>query len=301
MIAEGADIKMHCMCFTWIGKVAELVPVGVFQPAFDKENIATNNLIENCSRDDIVVSTTHTNAVSRTKKGEPLKPINATCLQGFCINGKLLPTASIVKDHLQRWAIRHNKHCARQLTKQPLCKAIVQWKADHDKPVADGTVALLINPSTDLPLRFNMKRFVNIIFGHIMLSQLARHGRVLTTGDLEDGKKTDQDSFQFFLGEYNNKDNLSYSQHAFEQVDDFADAANFSPFPITEWENTRRRFGEMMADYKKLRNRRSGCHSNFAGRMAEEMQSLSTHTYPLMIYLHGFLEKDQSLLDTCLL
>jgi hypothetical protein len=37
-------------------------------------------------------------------------------------------------------------------------------------------------------------------------------------------------------------------------VDDFADAANFSPFPTTEWENAQRRFGEMMADYQKLCN-----------------------------------------------
>jgi hypothetical protein len=221
-------------------------------------------------------------------------------LQGFHIIGKLLPTASIVKDHLQRWAIRHSKRHARQLTKQPLCKAIVQWKADHDKSVADGIVEL-INPSTNFPLRFNMKRFVNVIFGHIMLPQLANRGRVLTAGDLKDGKKTDQDLFQLFLGEYNNKDNLSYSQHAFEQVDDFADASNFSPFPTTEWENAQRRYGEMMADYKKLCNGHSGFHINFADRMAEEMQSLSTHTYPLMLYLHGFLEKDQSLLDTCLL
>jgi hypothetical protein len=41
-------------------------------------------------------------------------------------------------------------------------------------------------------------------------------------------------------------------------VDDFADAANFSPFLTTEWENAWRRFGEMMADYEKLRNRRLG-------------------------------------------
>ncbi len=79
-----------------------------------------------------------------------------------------------------------------------------------------------------------MKRFVNVILGHNMLPQLAKCGRVLTTGDLKDGKKTNQDLFQFFWGEYNNKDNPSYSQHAFEQVDDFADAANFSPLPITE-------------------------------------------------------------------
>ncbi len=83
-------------------------------------------------------------------------------------------------------------------------------------------------------------------------------------------------------------------------MDDFADVANFFPFPITDWENAWRMFGEMMADYKKLCNRRSGFQSNFVNRMAEEMQSLSTHTYLLMLYLHGFLEKDQSLLDTCL-
>jgi hypothetical protein len=56
--------------------------------------------------------------------------------------------------------------------------------------------------------------------------QLANCGRVLTAGDLKDGRKTKQNLFQLFLGEYINKDNLSYSQHAFKQVDDFADAAN---------------------------------------------------------------------------
>ncbi len=49
------------MCFTCIGKVAEPVNVGVIQPAADKENV-TNNPIENCSWDNIVVSTTLTNA-----------------------------------------------------------------------------------------------------------------------------------------------------------------------------------------------------------------------------------------------
>ncbi len=70
-MAEGANNKMHCVCFTCIGKVAEPVTVGVIQPAADKTNV-TNNPIENCSWDNTVVSTTLTNAVSRTKKGEPL-------------------------------------------------------------------------------------------------------------------------------------------------------------------------------------------------------------------------------------
>ena len=50
--------------------------------------------------------------------------------------------------------------------------------------------------------------------------------------------------------------------HAFEYVDDFADAADFSTFPTTEWENAKRKFGELMADYEKLRNRRSGIHGS---------------------------------------
>ena len=119
---------------------------------------------------------------------------------------------------------------------------------------------------------------------------------MLTAGDLEDRKKTDQDLFMRFLVQYNDADKLSYASHAFEQVDDFVNAANFSPFPTTEWENARRRFAELMAEYGKLRNRRSGFHSNFAERMAEEMKTSSTHTYPLMLYLHMFLEKDESIL-----
>jgi hypothetical protein len=67
-----------------------------------------------------------------------------------------------------------------------------------------------------------MKRFVNVVVGHTMLPQLAKRGRVLTAGDLEDGKRTDQDLFQNFLVQYNDSGKPSYSHHAFEYVDDFA-------------------------------------------------------------------------------
>ena len=114
------------------------------------------------------------------------------------------------------------------------------------------------------------------------------------------GRGTDQDLFQNFLVQYNDSGKPSYSHHAFAYVDDFANAADFSTFPTTEWENAKRKFGELMADYEKLRNKRSGIHGSFAETMAEDMKTSSTHTYPLMLYLHGFLEMDQSLLDTCL-
>ena len=85
----------------------------------------------------------------------------------------------------------------------------MRWKGEHDESVANGT-AKLINPLTNMPLRFNMKRFINVIFGTIMLPQLAECGRVLTAGDLKDRKKTDQDLFTRFLVQYNDADNLSY-------------------------------------------------------------------------------------------
>jgi len=94
------------------------------------------------------------------------------------------------------------------MSKQPLCEAIVQWKGEHDESVANGT-AELINSLTNMPLRFNMKRFINVIFGTIMLPQLAERGRVLTAGDHEDRKTTDQDFFRRFLVQYNDADNLS--------------------------------------------------------------------------------------------
>jgi hypothetical protein len=49
---------------------------------------------------------------------------------------------------------------------------------------------------------------------------------------------------QNFLVQYNDCGKPSYSHHAFEQVDDFADAADFASFPTTEWENAKRKFEE---------------------------------------------------------
>jgi len=53
-----------------------------------------------------------------------------------------------------------------------------------------------------------------------------------------------------------------------------------------------------MADYKKMRNSCSGYHGSFPERMVEETKKSLTNTYPLMLYLHGFLEANQS--DTCM-
>jgi len=89
--------------------------------------------------------------------------------------------------------------------------------------------------------------------------------------------------FQIFLVQYNDSGKPSYSYHAFEYVDDFADAADFSTFSTTEWENAKWKFGELMADCEKLCNRHSGIHGSFAETKAEDMKTSSTQTYPLMV------------------
>ena len=102
IISKGADNEMHCVCFTCIGKMTaeERVDVVAFQPAAGKENINGIIPIERCSWDDVVVTTTLTNAVGRTKKGGSLQATNATHLQGFRINDNLILTVNIVKVHL---------------------------------------------------------------------------------------------------------------------------------------------------------------------------------------------------------
>ncbi len=58
---------------------------------------------------------------------------------------------------------------------------------------------------------------------------------------------------------------------------------------------------ELMVDYEIMHISHSGYHRSFAERIiAEEMKKSLTNTYPLMLYLHGFLEANQSLIDTCM-
>ena len=96
------------------------------------------------------------------KMGELLKPSNSTRLQGFHINGVLLPTTKVTRDSLMKWAIGKGRSKARKLNKQELCEAIVGWKAVHDITIANGT-AEIFNPVTQCPFWFNTKRFLNVI------------------------------------------------------------------------------------------------------------------------------------------
>ena len=58
-----------------------------------------------CACDAVIVSTLATNMAQKQKMGEQLKPSNSTRLQGFCINGVLLPMTKVTQGSLMKWAI----------------------------------------------------------------------------------------------------------------------------------------------------------------------------------------------------
>jgi hypothetical protein len=184
---------------------------------------STNDPIVACAWDDVIVSTLATNMAQKQKKNEPLKPSNSTRLQGFRINGVLLPTFKVSRDLLMKWSIGKGRSKARKFNKQELCEAIVGWKADHDIAIANGT-AETADPVTQRPFRFNTKRFLNVTFGPTMKPKISMRGQALTAGELEDKKKTDQDLFTAFIVEYYKILPL-YSCHAFTYIDNFMNAS----------------------------------------------------------------------------
>ena len=77
-----------------------------------------------------------------------------------------MKTEKICKDHLKRGVICLNKGTARSMQKQNLCKAIVQWKEEHDRAVANGT-AVFVHPTMNKPLCFN----INLLYLHGFLEK----------------------------------------------------------------------------------------------------------------------------------
>ncbi len=146
-----------------------------------------------------------------------------------------------------KWAIEKGRSRARSHNKQTLCEAIVDWKAEHNISVANGTTET-VDPITQRPLCINTKCFLNVIFGPVAKPKLSTRGQTLTEIELEDKKKTNEDLFTAVIVEYNSG-NLLYSCHAFSNIDNFMDAGIFELFPPDQWEKARKKFGNLFANY----------------------------------------------------
>ena len=88
-------------------------------------------------------------------------------------------------------------------------------------------------------------------------ARLDRHG-------LNNGLKTDETIFRFFLEQYNdqNKNNSSSFSHLnFNQ-----DASKFTPFPVDDWAKAKKKFNSISSDYNAAFNSstQSGFHGSFS-------------------------------------
>jgi len=102
--------------------------------------VAARPSIIACMWEDVIVTTTPTNLISKKKKSIGLD--NGTRLQGFRVDGILLETKDLKKDDIMRWAIRQGKSGARNLNKLRMAEHIVDWKAEHDHQVASGSTVI---------------------------------------------------------------------------------------------------------------------------------------------------------------
>ncbi len=300
---QSIDHKMLTICHNCVNRLkSTATSESTLATTAERRQTLTNNPIATCLWDDVIVTTSRTSSTQKMKKGAPMKPENYTCLQGFRINGVLLPSMKLTRDALMRWAIGKGRSRAMSLNKQKLCEAIVDWKAEHDISVANGT-AETVDPIMQRPLRINTKRFLNVIFGPVMKPKLSTCGQALTAMELEDKKKIDEDLFTAVIVEYNSR-NLLYSRHAFSNIDNFMDAGTFELFPPDQWEKARKKFGDLFAENEVLFNRwtRSGTHGEFQEMMDKAIAYSEENTNPAMLYLHEYLAQSNNhkLFEICL-
>ena len=261
--------------------------------------VAARPSIIACVWDDVIVTTTPTNLISKKKKSIGLD--NGTRLQGFRVDGILLETKDLKKDDIMRWAIRQGKSGARNLNKLRMAEHIVDWKAEHDHQVASGS-AVIRNPETGSIVKLNSKRFINVCFGDVIRPRLAQRGRTLTKKQLDDKTQLDQELFIDIIKEYN-RDAEEYNLHAFSWIQDFQDASSFVQYREENWPKAKKKFGDLMKEYEYMYN--SKTQSGFHGDFSEVMESIKDSadpncTNPSILYLHGHLLQNEKLFDRCL-
>ena len=128
---QGSDHELITICRVCIDRLESPSPFSSESNGLHTEAptataaVSTIDPVATCAWDAVIVSTLATNMAQKQKMGEPLKPSSSTRLQGFRINGVLLPTTKVTRDSLMKWAIGKGRSKARKLNKQELCEAIM--------------------------------------------------------------------------------------------------------------------------------------------------------------------------------
>lgn len=120
----------------------------------------------------------------------------------------------------------------RSLNKARVCDEIVKGKVIYDKKVRFGTLEV-IDPKTNLPLCFNTKLFLNVLFSEAIRPLLATRGASLTKQELQEKLSTDQELWEVFIVEYNTM-KQSYGTNAYPSAGFDQNAANFTVYEYND-------------------------------------------------------------------
>jgi hypothetical protein len=122
-----------------------------------------------------------------------------------------------------------------KLQKKTAADAIAAKFPEYELAAARGQGdAFSRNTNSGVEPHFNMKRFLNTMTSREFAPRLLEIGARLDRNALNEGLKTDENIFRFFLSQYNNqsKNNTSSFNHLrnFDQ-----DASKFTPFSENDW------------------------------------------------------------------
>ena len=104
-------------------------------------------------------------------------------------------------DHLRKFGMNFSIPASRSKSKQAMANALVTYRAGKEQQEVSGT--LEVTDKNNIPIRFNTKRYLNVLFSEVMKPQLARRGKSLNKQQLQDKLATDQEFFFGFLDKYN--------------------------------------------------------------------------------------------------
>ena len=97
---QSIDHKMLTICHNFDNRLeSSATSESTLATTSEREQTLSNDPIATFLWNDVIVTASCTISTQKMKKGAPMKPENYTHLQGFCLNGALLPRLSLQETH----------------------------------------------------------------------------------------------------------------------------------------------------------------------------------------------------------
>ena len=272
-------------------RIALLLPAGEVHPPATMYKVMMDNKDE-LDYKNLDVSAGATNPVEKKKTA------GLTKLRGIKLgDGLLLEITDIRLDGLRSIGSKFGIAKSRNMSKKEMADALVSYCARKEQQALNG----MLDPtdSSGAPIRINNARYLNVLFGAVIVADLKVRGESLTATQLQNKMRTDEGLHRKIIEEYNDSSNAAYGANAHGQGCGYKDASNFQAIPDDMWQKSLDKFKELTKEYESCLNRwtQSGTHCEFED---VEPPPEAECTNLSMIYMHHHLRAHPDLLETCL-